>query len=87
MKQFEAASSAADLQQVEVDLYGLKSKVNQFYFAILQLQENRKNLEIHMDNLDKRHAVMKAAIEQGTMLEADLKVIGCGNSESRTIHA
>lgn len=75
MKQFEAASSAADLQQVEVDLYGLKSKVNQFYFAILQLQENRKTVEIHMDNLYKRHAVMKAAIEQGTILEADLKVM------------
>ena len=74
-KNYEQAEVAADLQQVEVDLYGLKSKVNQFYFAILVLQENRKNLGIHMDNLVKKQEVMKSAIEHGTMLEADLKVI------------
>jgi len=74
-KNYELAAVAADLQQVEVDLYGLKAKVNQFYFAILVLQENRKNLEIHMDNLVKKHEVMKTAIEHGTMLETELKVM------------
>ncbi|MCK5135062.1 MAG: TolC family protein [Bacteroidales bacterium] len=74
-KVFEEAATAADLQQVEVDLYGLKSKVNQFYFAILVLQENRKNLDIHMDNLMTRCEVMNSAIEHGTMLETDLKVV------------
>jgi len=74
-KNYEQATVAADLQQVEVDLYGLKAKVNQFYFAILVLQENRKNLEIHLDNLAKKHVVMKSAVENGTLLEAELKVI------------
>lgn len=74
-KNYELAAVAADLQQVEVDLYGLKAKVNQFYFAILVLQENRKNLEIHMDNLVNKHEVMKTSIEHGTMLEAELKVM------------
>ena len=74
-KNYELAAVAADLQQVEVDLYGLKAKVNQFYFAILVLQENRKNLEIHMDNLVKKHEVMRTAIEHGTMLEAELMVM------------
>ncbi len=74
-KTYEQASAAADLQQVEVDLYGLKARVNQFYFAILILQENRRNIDIHLDNLSKRVAVMKSAIEQGTILEAELKVI------------
>ncbi len=41
LKQFEEARTAADLQQVEVDLYGLKARVNLYYFAILELQANR----------------------------------------------
>ena len=74
-KQYEQATVAADLQQVEVDLYGLKARVNQFYFAILVLQESSRTLDIHMDNLVKRHEVMESAIEQGTMLEVELKII------------
>lgn len=74
-KQYEEAKAAADLQQLEVDLYGLKTRVNQYYFAILVLQENLRNLEIHMDNLLNRQEVMKSAIEQGIILESELKVI------------
>ena len=74
-KAYEEAASAAELQQVEVDLYGLKARVNQYYFATLVMQENRRNLGIHMDNLMTRHEVISAAIEYGTMLETDLKVI------------
>ncbi len=71
----EQAKTAADLQQVEVDLYGLKSRVNQYYFAILVLQENRKNLVIHMENLEARKESVATAIEHGILLEAELKVI------------
>lgn len=74
-KHYEQAKAAADLQQVEVDLYGLKTRVNQFYFAILVLQENRRNLGIHMDNLVTRQESMKTAIEHGILLDAELKVI------------
>ena len=74
-KHYEQAQMAANLQQVEVDLYGLKNRVNQFYFAILVLQENRKNLGIHMDNLVTRQESMKTAIEHGILLDAELKVI------------
>ena len=74
-KQYEEIKAAAELQQLEVDLYGLKTRVNQYYFAILVLQENLRNLEIHMDNLLNRQEVMKSAIEQGIILESELKVI------------
>jgi outer membrane protein TolC len=72
-KEYELASVQADLQQVEVDLYGLKKRINQLYFSILILQENRRNIGIHMDNLVNRREVMKSAVEQGTLLKADLK--------------
>ena len=33
---------AADLQQVEVDLYGLKGRVNQYFFAVLAAAGEQK---------------------------------------------
>jgi outer membrane protein TolC len=75
MKNYEQAATAADIQQVEVDLYGLKGKVNQYYFTILALQENMKNLEVHLENLEARHEVVQLAVENGAMLESDIKVI------------
>ncbi|MCP4313925.1 MAG: TolC family protein [Bacteroidetes bacterium] len=74
-KQFEEAKTAADLQQVEVDLYSLKSWVNQYYFSILVLQENRLNLGIHMVNLETRQESMRTAIENGILLEVEMRVI------------
>jgi outer membrane protein TolC len=75
MKQLEESRTAADLQQVEVDLYGLKGRVNQYYFAILELQSNRKNLDIHMDILLSRQESVRSAIDNGALLETDMKVI------------
>jgi len=74
-KEVEKASTEAALQQVEVDLYGLKNRVNQYYFSILVLQEQRGNLEIHLENLRQRREVMEAAAEEGALLEEELKVI------------
>ena len=74
-KSYEEALMAADLQQVEVDLHGLKGKVNQFYFAILLLQENRQNLEIHLQNLQARSEVVETAVSHGTLMESSLQVI------------
>jgi outer membrane protein TolC len=75
VKVYAQAAAAADIQQVEVDLYGLKGKVNQYYFAILAMQENRRNLEVHFENLEARYKVVKMAFENGTMVESEFKVI------------
>lgn len=75
MKRYEEAMMAADLQAVEVDLYKLKGKVNQLYFAVLLLQENRKNLEIHLENLEARLEAVQTSVNNGTLLETELHVI------------
>jgi len=74
-KSYEEAMMAADLQQVEVDLYRLKGRVNQYYFAVLVLQENRRNLEIHLQNLKARYETVLTAVTHGTMLETEMHVI------------
>ncbi len=74
-KTLEEAVMAADLQQVEVDLYRLKGRVNQYYFAVLVLQENRRNLEIHLQNLEARYETVQTAVTHGTMLETEMHVL------------
>ena len=74
-KHYEEALTSANLQQVEVDLYRLKGKVNSYYFAVLLLQENLRNLEIHLENLQAREKAMQTALASGTLLEADMKVL------------
>lgn len=74
-KALEEARTAADLQEVEVDLHALKSRVNQYYFAILELQASRVNLDIHLENLSSRQEAMRTAIDNGTLLEADMAVL------------
>jgi outer membrane protein TolC len=74
-KVYEESLMKADLQQVEVDLYGLKGKVNQFYFAMLVLQENKHQMEIQLENLEARHGVVRTAVLNGTLQETDLHVI------------
>jgi outer membrane protein TolC len=66
---------AADLQQMEVDLYGLKTRVNQYFFTILILQENHRNLGIHLESLQSRRESLITAVEQGILTEAELKVM------------
>ena len=74
-KDYEEAMLAADLQQVEVDLYGLKGRVNQYYFAVLLLQENMHNLELHLDNLKARKEAVQTAVTHGALLETELHIL------------
>jgi outer membrane protein TolC len=74
-KLYEQAQLAADLQQVEVDLYGLKARVNQNYFAVLILQENMRNLDIHLENLEARKEAVQTAVTHGVLLETELHVL------------
>lgn len=74
-KEFEKAQTAADLQKVEVDLYALKGRVNQYFFAVLTLQENMRNLELHKQNLDARYQEVETAVRNGSILDSNLDVI------------
>jgi outer membrane protein TolC len=74
-RRFEEATTAAELQSVEVDLYSVKSRINQIYFTILLLQENNNNLQLHREILLKRKAVLESAMEEGAVMESEIKVL------------
>lgn len=59
-------------QQVEVELYQLKEKVNQFYFTSFLIQENLRILEQKTGTLAERRKIMESAVRNGMMLSSEL---------------
>lgn len=62
-------------QQVEVELYGLKYQVNQYYFNVLLKQEQAKLLELKKQQLQERLNEVKAAVKYGAALTSSEKIL------------
>lgn len=71
----EAANLRTKQKQVEVNLYQLKKQLNQLYFSILLLQENRRLLEAKQDQLEAKLKEVQSGIRNGTGLPASDKVL------------
>lgn len=66
------AQLASQLQEVTVQQYPLYQAVQQYYFALLLLQEQEKQLELAQKNLELQQQKMEAAYARGVLLEMDL---------------
>ena len=64
--------NAGNQQQVEVELYQLKEKVNQFYFTSFLIQDNLKILEKKTGTLAERRKIMESAVKNGIVLSSEL---------------
>ena len=64
--------NAGNQQQVEVELYQLKEKVNQFYFTSFLIQENLKILEKKTGTLTERRKIIESAVKNGMVLSSEL---------------
>ncbi|WP_282055344.1 TolC family protein [Maribacter luteus] len=71
------SNTSVGLQEVEVNLYALKSSINELYLSILLIQENRSLLEAKEKQLQTRLKEVKAGVEYGTLLptSADALVV------------
>ena len=66
------AENAGNQQQVEVELYQLKEKVNQFYFTSFLIKENLKILEQKTGTLIERRKIVESAVKNGMVLSSEL---------------
>ena len=64
----KAATSKVNQQQVDVNLYGLKSQVNSMYLSVLLLQENQALLNAKEEQLKARVDEVKAGVQYGALL-------------------
>ncbi len=66
-------------QQVEVNLYQLKPRINQLYFFILFLQERKQLLISKQEQLISKIKEVKSGIQYGAILPASEKVLEAEN--------
>jgi outer membrane protein TolC len=64
--------NAGNQQQVEVELYQLKEKINQFYFTSFLIHENLKILEKKTSTLAERRKIIESAVKNGMVLSSEL---------------
>jgi len=69
----EQALFQEQAQSVEVELYGLRERVNRPFFAILLLRQQVRLLESYRTDLLARAAAMEGAVEAGAKTSADLE--------------
>lgn len=71
----KTAELAAQQQQIAVNLYTLKSRINQTYFNVLLFQEQEKLLLSKMEQLDARLKEAKVGVKYGAVLPAAEQVL------------
>ena len=71
-KLINETENAGNQQQVEVELYQLKEKINQFYFTSFLIHENLKILDKKTETLDERRKLIESAVKNGMVLSSEL---------------
>lgn len=74
-KTLETINTKIEKQKVTVDLYSLKSRVNEVFFSIILLQENQKLLEVLRDQLSIKIREVESAVNHGVVLPTEKDVL------------
>ena len=70
-QQITRAEAEVQKQQVEVELYKLKDKINQLYFGILLADEQQKQTDILKNDLNTALDKVKVLVKNGVSLETN----------------
>lgn len=76
---FKAAQTKTQQQQVEVNLYQIKNKINQLYFSVLILQERKAILILKQVQLTSKIKEVKTGVKFGAILPASELVLEAEN--------
>ena len=66
-------------QQVSVNLYQIKTKINQLYFSVLLVQERKAILIVKQEQLNAKIKEVKSGVKFGAILPASEKVLEAEN--------
>lgn len=74
-KELKIAQSETQLQKIEVNLYTLKSRINQSFFSVLLLQEQASLLQSKKELLHLRLKEIESGIKYGAILPSAQQVL------------
>ena len=67
----ENVSTQTELQNLEVELYKIKDKINTIYFSIAVLQENKKLLLLLKEDIKNKLTKVESGVKNGTLLKSN----------------
>ncbi len=70
-KKLEAFNLQSDQKSLQVELYQLKSRINQAYFSIFMLQKNEEILKSNKSQLESKLKEVQSAVTNGAMLASN----------------
>ncbi|MFA5712712.1 MAG: TolC family protein [Bacteroidales bacterium] len=74
-KGIEKAATQVERERVEVELYTLKERVANIFFAIIALQEQTKSIELHSQLLSSSREELEALLKGGVVTSTALDLI------------
>ncbi|MFB6457855.1 TolC family protein [Chitinophaga sp. Hz27] len=83
-KELIKANTAADQQNLEVSLYTVRERINQFYFSILLMDEQLKQNDIRTSDLNSAIAKVEAAYRNGAAYRSNVDELKAELSNARS---
>lgn len=74
-KEMEEINLEIDQQNLDIELYRLKERVNQIYFSVLLLRENMDIIELHKSVLTSKLKDITSGIQNGTILASNADIL------------
>jgi outer membrane protein TolC len=71
-KKMATTNAEVSREQTEVNLYALYSQVNQLFFSILSLNEQLKQNQLFVEELERNYKIIESYVENGIALRSDL---------------
>lgn len=68
-------NATVEEQRVEVELYGIRDKINQLYFGILYLDEQIKQVELIKNDINTGIKTVEAQVNNGVAFKSHLNVL------------
>jgi len=75
LKNVEDKQLSSDKQKIEVELYGLRQKVNDLYFTVLLLQEKKNINLIYYEDVKSKINEINSKIENGVLPKNNLYIL------------
>lgn len=76
-------ATTAEERRLDVELYKLRERINQIFFGILLIDEQRAQLSILRQDLDAAIRRMKAAVVNGTALKSNVDILDAERLKTR----
>ena len=77
------ASSDVGREKLNVDMYALTERVNQVYFGILLLDEQLRQNQLFLEDLERTHKQISSYIENGIASQSDLDAVSVEQLNTR----